>query len=335
MTMKASSVVFSDVYKVYQPAPRWLQLMVRTPIRKPVRALHGVSFEVSPGEICAVVGPNGAGKTTLFRILVGLTTPTRGYAKVLGFDAVSQSLQIRRRLGWLPTDDASLLQRLSCADNLRFHGRLKGLSGRRLEIAIQEALDLVGLRDVARTVVFTLSSGMKARLRLARAIMHKPQVLVLDEPTAAVDPVGAYGLLNLIVELVRQGDLAALISSHRLDEIEALHSHVVLLNRGQLLYDGDLDDLRRRIDRPHLELIFDSEQKLTEAGSYLAQLPTVEVIRTAGNEIHLAVRRGIPLGPVLAGLGSTLPDLVELRQVKVPLRDLLAEVYGAAEGDPT
>ena len=327
-----TSVVFAEVDKVYEPAPAWLKMLVKTPIRRPIRALEGVSFDVRPGEICAVVGPNGAGKTTLFRILVGLTTPTKGYASVLGFDAVNQSLQIRRRVGWLPTEDASLLQRLTCADNLRFHGRLKGLSGRGLESAIHEALEVVGLRDIAQTAVLTLSSGMKARLRLARAIMHKPRVLVLDEPTATVDPVGAFALLNLIVDIVRQGDLAALISSHRLDEIEALHSHVVLLNRGKLLYDGDLDDLRRDIDRPRLELIFGSRQGLTGASTYLAALPSVEIIKTIDNEIHLSVHRGAPVGPILAGLGNGLPDLLEIRQVKVPLRELLAEIYGAAEG---
>ena len=326
------SVVFADVDKVYEPAPAWLKMLVKTPIRRPIRALQGVSFEVSPGEICAVVGPNGAGKTTLFRILVGLTTPTKGHATVLGFDAVNQSLQIRRRVGWLPTEDASLLQRLTCADNLRFNGRLKGLSGRSLEIAIHDALEIVGLRDLAQTAVLTLSSGMKARLRLARAIMHKPDVLVLDEPTATVDPVGAYVLLNLIVDIVRQGDLAALISSHRLDEIEALHSHVVLLNRGHLLYDGDLDDLRRTIDRPHLELVFGTQQKVSDARTYLENIPSIEVIKTIGSDIHVAVRGGVPVGPVLAGLGTTLPDLLEIRQVKVPLRDLLAEIYGAADG---
>ncbi|MEX2624538.1 MAG: ABC transporter ATP-binding protein [Acidimicrobiia bacterium] len=308
--------------------------MIKSPIRKPVQALQAVSFEVGPGEICAVVGPNGAGKTTLFRILVGLTTPTSGFASVLGYDAVTQSVQIRRRLGWLPTDDASLLQRLSCGDNLRFHGRLKGLLGRELETAVQDALEVVGLREVARTAVLTLSSGMKARLRLARAIMHKPQVLILDEPTAAVDPVGAHGLLNLIVDIVRQGDLAALISSHRLDEIEALHSHVVLLNKGTLLFDGDLDDLRRDIDRPHLELAFGSQQGFLDARTHLAELEGVEVIRTIDNEIHVAVRRGVSLGPVLLRLENTLEDLLELRQVKVPLRDLLAEIYGTVKRDP-
>jgi ABC-2 type transport system ATP-binding protein len=173
---------------------------------------------------------------------------------------------------------------------------------------------------------------MKARLRLARAIMHKPSVLVLDEPTATVDPVGAYSLLNLIVDIVHRGDLAALISSHRLDEIEALHSHVVLMNRGHLLYDGDLDDLRRDIDRPRLELAFGTEQNRHQATVYLGSLPSVEILRTTTNEIHVAVRRGVPLGPVLAGLGQTLPDLLEIRQVNVPLRELLAEIYGAAGG---
>lgn len=327
--MTESSVVFSHVSKVYEPSPTWLKLLIRSPIRHPVQALNDVSFAVEPGQICAVVGPNGAGKTTLFRILVGLTTPTAGRATVFGLDAVSDSLAIRRRLGWMPTEETSLILRLSCYENLRFHGRLKGLAGRRLQRAIDRALDIVGLSQVARSAVVTLSAGMRARLRLARAILHEPQLLILDEPTAAVDPVGSYDLLNLIVEMVRDRQLAALISSHRLDEIEALHSHVVLLNRGGVLFDGDLDELRRRLDRPHLEITTRSLESGRAIASLLGATGLAEILQSGDGKLRLAVPHDVAVGDVLVAIAGSLAEVVHLDQVKVPLRELLAEIYGA------
>ncbi len=324
-----ASVVFSSVSKTYLPSPTWLKLLVRSPIRFPVRALDNVSFEVGPGEICAVVGPNGAGKTTLFRILVGLTTPTVGSARVFGLDAVTDSLAIRRQLGWMPTEGGSLVLRLSCDENLRFHGRLKGLAGRRLERAIDRALDIVGLSKVADSAVVSLSAGMRARLQLARAIMHEPQVLILDEPTAAVDPVGSYDLLNLIVEMVKDHKLAALISSHRLDEIEALHDHVVLMNRGRLLFDGDLDDLRSRLDRPHLEMTLRSPQAGKAISTMLEARGMAEILESSSDKLRLAIHRDVAVGEVLAAIDGSLPEVLHITDVKVPLRELLAEIYGA------
>lgn len=327
--MSAASVAFSHVGKIYQPSPRWLRFLVRTPIKSPVLALEDVSFEVGPGEVCAVVGPNGAGKTTLFRILVGLATPTSGSARVLGYDALHESLAIRRRLGWMPTEDGSLVLRLSCAENLRFHGRLKGLHGRSLQMAIDQSLELVGLRHVAQSAVFTLSAGMKARLQLARAIMHRPEVLILDEPTAAVDPVGSFELLNLIGEIVQDLNVAALISSHRLDEIEVLHSHVVLLNRGRLLFDGDLDDLRTRIDRPHMEMTLTSADASSRVAEMLRNLGYAEVFEVSDRQIRFAINRGQTLGVILEKLDGLLTEIEAASAVRLPLRDLLVEVYGA------
>jgi ABC-2 type transport system ATP-binding protein len=309
-------------------------MLVRTPIKSPIRALDGVSFDVGPGEVCAVVGPNGAGKTTLFRILVGLTTPTFGEAHVMGFNAVDESLAIRRRLGWMPAEDGSLVFRLSCAENLRFHGRLKGLSGRRLQRAIDRSLDWVSLSAVADSAVLTLSAGMKARLQLARAMMHDPSVLVLDEPTSAVDPVGAYELLNLIVDIVEDRKVAAVISSHRLDEIEALHSHVVLLNRGKVVFDGDLDHLRQRIDRPHLELTLNSESAADAVSRMLlSRMDLVSRLEREGSTVRMVVQEGQDVGAVLASLDGSLAQIVKVATVQVPLRQLLAEVYGSVVGE--
>lgn len=329
-----SGVRVKDVTKVYQPSPGWMKMMARSYIKNDVIALDHISFEVQPGEICAVVGPNGAGKTTTFRILVGLTTPTTGTATVMGLDCDRESRLVRHTIGWMPAEDRSLVMRLSCAENLHFHGRLQGLRGEELNERIIEALGLVGLAHVAESSVFALSAGMKARLQLARALLTRPSVLILDEPTGSVDPVASHELLNLIISLVEDHELAALISSHRLEEIEALHSHAILLDKGQIRFDGDLDTLRKTLDRPTLELTFSEPTTAAEVKSHLAKLALGDVVDDAGTTIQLVMEQGVTAGAVLTQLNSHLSDLVTVSERQTPLRDLLAQMYRREDEGP-
>ena len=164
-------IVLSGLTKVYEPTPKWLRVMARSHITEPVRALDGVDLVVRAGEICAIVGPNGAGKTTLFRILVGLTTSTTGSGTVLGLDVDRDSEQVRQVVGWMPAEDRSLLMRATCKENLELHGRLQGMSARSLRNRIAEVLVAVNLVPQRDVMVASLSAGMKARLRLARAML--------------------------------------------------------------------------------------------------------------------------------------------------------------------
>ena len=325
------SIEVREVSKVFVPAPRWLRMMVKSPIKTDIQALRSVSLAVEPGEVCALVGPNGAGKTTLFRILVGVTTPTTGSASVLGHDVVTDSLAIRRQVGWMPTSDQSLFQRHTCSDNLRFHGRLHGLAGSELEMAVGEILEMVGISGAADNAVISLSAGMKARLLLARSLLHKPQILILDEPTASVDPVASLGIINLVMEIVRERGLAAIISSHRLDEIEALHSRVLLLHRGEVVHDGDLDDLRAELNRPQLEFTFSSEESAASAARVLEASAAVDGVEVGGSDVHVVPVPGSSTGAILKQLDGRLDDLVSARETIVPLRDVLADVYGVSD----
>jgi len=329
---RTASISVTQVGKIFYPAPTWLRFLVKSPITSEIHALRSVSLNVEPGEVCALVGPNGAGKTTLFRILVGLTTPTSGTAHVLGHDVVTESLAIRRMIGWMPTSSQSLFGRHSCIENLRFHGRLRGRSGSGLDKSIDEVLEMVGLADAKNNAVLSLSAGMLARLQLARALLHNPRLLILDEPTASVDPVAAYGIINLILEIIRERRLAAFVSSHRLDEIEALHSHVLLLHRGEILFDGDLDHLRERLSRPRIELVFTSGREAERAAATLTDAPFVESTQaTGGPALRIETRHGTPVGEIYRHLGSHLDQLVQTTEIKVPLREMLAEVYGIDE----
>jgi ABC-2 type transport system ATP-binding protein len=327
----AASVQVKDLSKVYQPSPGWMKLLVRTNIKQEVTALDGVSFEVGPGEICAVVGPNGAGKTTTFRILIGLTTSSGGEARVMGYDCNHESVSVRRIVGWMPAEDRSLIMRLSCAENLYFHGQLQGLKGEDLKERIRLALARVGLAHAAESTVFALSAGMRARLQLARALLHDPRVLILDEPTGSVDPVASHELLNLIIEIVETQGLAAMISSHRLEEIEALHSHAILLDRGQIRYDGDLDMLRKQLDRPSVEIEFTSPDAAQRAAKEIENPGLGEAVHLEGAKVNCILAQGVNVGQVLTVLSPLAADVTHITEVETPLRDLLAEMYRRGE----
>ena len=317
-------VVVEHVSKVYVPSPPWMRLLLRSSIRKPVVALEDFTLDVRPGQILAVVGPNGAGKSTLFRVLTGLTTPTSGRAFVCGLDVTQKSHEVRRLIGFAPADEKTLLLRNTCRENLVFHGQLQGIPKRKLMRRVNETLDFVGLGPAADRVGIALSTGMKARLQLARALLHRPQVLILDEPTSTVDPIAAYELLELIKRVVKEQGAAALISSHRLEEIEALHDDVVLLDEGLVKYRGDLDTLRELWEQPRLEITFHAEAECLAASRYLQRMPDVEVVGVEGTTLTLATAIG--LGSLFAQANGELSGVQSVQDVKLPLRELLAKI---------
>jgi ABC-2 type transport system ATP-binding protein len=241
----AVAINVEGLSKVYEPTPPWMRLLVRSASLVPVTALDDVTFSLAAGEICAVIGPNGAGKSTLFRILTGLTTPSAGTARVLGMDPVTDAHRIRRQVGFMPAEDRTLFLRHTCRENLRFHGRLQGIDESTLKQRIDDVLDLVGLGEAKDRTGFALSSGMRSRLMLARALVHEPKVLILDEPTGAVDPIGAHEFLELIIKITVERGTATLISSHRLEEIDALRDNVLLLDRGRVVMSGHLEEFQR------------------------------------------------------------------------------------------
>ena len=329
-TTGADDVIqLSGLTKLYEPTPQWMRVFARSHMTEPVRALDGVDLVVRAGEICAIVGPNGAGKTTMFRILVGLTTATGGRATVLGFDAGRDSEQVRQVVGWMPSEDRSLLMRATARENLQLHGRLQGMPRREMAERIPYVLETVNLTAQTESVVAGLSAGMRARLRLARALLPGPRALILDEPTGAVDPIAAHGLLTLITDLVKQERLAVLISSHRLEEIEALQSQALLLDKGRVKYSGDLDSLRREWERPELEFVVgDSVIAHELADNLIAQGLHVSV---DGVTVRCRPNGAEPVGAVLSRLGHLTAAVRHVRETPMPLRDLIAQVYQRGE----
>lgn len=197
--------------------------------------LRGVSFEVFPGDIFGYLGPNGAGKTTTIRVLLGLLPPDAGEILLFGRPAGRDN---RRRIGFVLETDG-LVDGLSAQENLLLFARLYGVKGTRLG----ELLELVGLVQRQRERVGKFSRGMRQRLALARALLHDPELLVLDEPTAGLDPTGQMEFRELLRELSRGGK-TVFVSSHNLDEVERLCNRIALIHRGEIKLQGKMADLR-------------------------------------------------------------------------------------------
>jgi ABC-2 type transport system ATP-binding protein len=201
-------------------------------------AVDRVSFRMNAGEVVGYLGPNGSGKTTTIRMLLGLLLPSEGSARVLGFDIVTQSEQIRARVGYM-SQKFALYHDLTASENLAFYA---GVYGVRDPGRIQEVLELTGLVDHQRKRVSNLSTGWRQRLALATAIVHRPQLLFLDEPTSGVDPGARRGFWDLIYRLVEEG-VTALVTTHYMDEAEYC-SRVGIMRSGKLLAFGSPTELK-------------------------------------------------------------------------------------------
>lgn len=208
-----------------------------------VRALDGVNLRVPGGVLFGLFGPSGSGKTTLISILIGLQLPTSGAAKVLGFDCLKESLEIRKRVGVLP-ENYGFYEWMTARENLEYLGRLDGIPARELKVRVSDVLELVGLREWANTKVKGFPRGMTQRLALAQALLKDPELLLLDEPTLGLDPQASAMFKRLVEEPVRSGR-TVLISTHLLHELGYICSHAALMRKGRVLAQGSLEELSK------------------------------------------------------------------------------------------
>ena len=207
--------------------------------RERLVAVRDLSLEVREGEVYGLLGPNGSGKSTTLKMLLGLVTPTSGTAEVFGHD--SRAFAARSDVGFLP-ENPYFYKFLTGAETLRFYGKLCGLSGAKLNARVEELLALVGLADARNRRVGSYSKGMLQRIGLAQAIIQDPRLVVLDEPTAGVDPVGSRQIRDLILALKARG-MTVLLTSHLLEQVQEVCDRVGIMARGRLVREGDLDQL--------------------------------------------------------------------------------------------
>ncbi len=209
-------------------------------------AVDAVDFEVYKGEIFGFLGPNGSGKTTTIRMLLGLIPPSGGLVEVLGSDATTAGLDLRRRIGYM-SQRFSLYNDLTVSQNLNFYGRAYGLDNKTLNSRIKEALDMSGLVGRERNLTRDLAGGWRQRLALSAAILHRPEILFLDEPTAGVDPVSRRAFWDLLYNLVRDG-VTVFVTTHYMDEAEHCH-RLAFIQRGKIIAYGAPDEIKRDMMR--------------------------------------------------------------------------------------
>jgi ABC-2 type transport system ATP-binding protein len=233
-------------------------------------AVSDVSFSVQQGEIVGFLGPNGAGKTTAMRVLTGFLPPTAGTARVAGFDVVTQSLAARARIGYLP-ESAALYPEMRVDEYLAYRARLEGVAGPEVKRRVAEAVESCLLQEVAHRKVDNLSKGFRQRTALAGALVHRPPVLVLDEPTVGLDPVQIIRIRETIRSLGKER--AVLLSTHILSEVDAVCDRVLIIDRGRIVAEGTAAELRSRMaGSPIVRVSFSGSVDAREA---LASLPGV------------------------------------------------------------
>jgi len=210
-------------------------------------AVDSLDLTIRRGEVFGLLGPNGAGKTTTVLMLLGLTEPTRGVVRVVGLDPTREPLAVKRQVGYLP-DNVGFYGGMTGRENLRYTARLNGIARRAADARIDELLAEVRLEDAADKKAETYSRGMRQRLGIADALVKSPTVLILDEPTIAIDPAGVEELLSLLRRLVREHNLTVLLSSHILGQVQSLCDRVGFYSAGKLVASGSLEELMAGTD---------------------------------------------------------------------------------------
>jgi len=270
-------------------------------------AVDELELDVRAGEIYGLLGPNGAGKTTTVLMLRGLSEPTSGEVRVLGLDPTRDPRAVKRQVGYLP-DNAGFYGSLTGRQNLRYTARLNGLTGRAAETRIGDVLDEVGLTDRADDRVEAYSRGMRQRLGIADALVKSPRVLILDEPTTAIDPIGVTEILELIRRLARDEGLAILLASHLLDQVQAVCRRVGIFDRGRLVGEGTVGELATEFGdgTNGIELGVDAFGSSFDGdiGALLAAVPGVAVVESLESD-----------GRGLGGWSLTLADAADPRVV--------------------
>jgi ABC-2 type transport system ATP-binding protein len=227
------------------------------------KALDGVAFEVHQGEIFALLGPNGGGKTTLFKILSTALSPSSGTAQVIGFDIRTQANDVRRQIG-IVFQNPSLDKKLTVLENLRYHGQLYGLRGNALKDRVDEMMARLMIADRAGNLVETLSGGLARRVELAKGLLHRPKVLILDEPSVGLDPGARRDLWMYLQQLREKEGVTILVTTHLIDEGDR-SDHVLILNQGKIMAFGTPDSLKQEIGGDVISITSKDADRLSAA----------------------------------------------------------------------
>ena len=285
------------------------------------RAVDNLYLTVGKGEVFGLLGPNGAGKTTTVLMLLGLTEPTEGFAWIDGHDCIREPIAVKRIVGYLP-DNVGFYNDLTGRENLRFTGRLNGLSGDFLEQRIEELLERVGMTEAADKKAGTYSRGMKQRLGIADVLMKDPKVIIMDEPTLGIDPQGMRELLELIRQLAEEDKRTIMISSHQLQQIQQVCDRVGSFVKGKLIACGPIETLGQQLEKEgHFVTEIQAEPMDERLPQLLESIETVKAVNREGQSLIIDStedirkemgRRLVEQGYALLGLKQKGGELDEI-----------------------
>jgi ABC-2 type transport system ATP-binding protein len=289
-------------------------------------AVKGISFEVEKGEIVGFLGPNGAGKSTTMKILTGFLPPTTGRASIAGFDVFDDSLEARRHLGYLP-ENTPLYPEMKVGEYLRYRAALKGVASSKVRERVGDVLELCQVKDREKQLIGSLSKGYRQRVGLADALVHDPDLLILDEPTIGLDPNQIRTVRELIKNLAEKRTV--LISTHILPEVEMMCSRVVVIHRGQIRATDTAENLRKN-HRAVGELILEAKAG-ADAIEVLKSIPSVKDVAAVQDgewtTFTLRLDANAEPGQELMRLANERKwDVRELHQKRATLEDVFAEL---------
>jgi len=288
-----------------------------------VVALDGATFSARPGRIVGFLGPNGAGKTTAMRCIFGLARPDRGEVRWKGA-AINRTTRLR--FGYMP-EQRGLYPRMRVGEQLGYFGQQHGLSGKQAEAAGRRWLERLGLADREKSKLEELSHGNQQRIQLATALVHDPELVVLDEPFSGLDPLGTATMTEVVREEAAKG-VGVVFSSHQLDLVEDVCEDVVIIARGRIVAEGPIDELKASSGRRHLDI----EVAGTD-GAWIGALPQVQVLEHSGGRMRLLVDDSVPLDELLTAARSA-GELRKFSYQPPRLSELFMEAVAEPETEP-
>ncbi len=289
-----------------------------------INAIHNLNFSVKKGEIIGFLGPNGAGKTTTMKIITGFMAPTSGSVKIAGFDVFENPIEVKKRIGYLP-ETPPLYSDMLVKDYLRYVAQIKGLPSSQIEPGVARAIEKANLGQVQKRLIGNLSKGFRQRVGVAQALVHNPDVLILDEPTVGLDPKQVIEIRNLIKEL--SGDHTVVLSTHVLPEVTATCQRIIIINKGEIAAEDTFEGLSKRMTSTRRFYV-----KIRRTGDFEAQVKKIVGVKgirpgTAGNSYEVELDKNDDSNEMLAeAIVKSGAGLMEFRSIDVSLEDIFLKL---------
>lgn len=298
---------------------------------KGVKAVNGINFEVKEGEVFGLLGPNGAGKSTIISIISTLLKPTEGDINYRGESIIDKPKAIQQKLGVVPQDIA-LYPSLSGYENLKFWGHAYGLRGKELKERIEEISGIIGINDRLKDKIENYSGGMKRRINIGAALLHKPELLIMDEPTVGIDPQSRNHILDTVLELNKKG-MTIIYTSHYMEEVEYICTKVSIMDKGEIIASGSQEELLKIVKgQKKINLKFDKvTESLVERVKTIGYVDTVDV---QGEELVLTTKNGDDIfKDLIAKVSETKSSILSVDIKKPNLEAVFLHLTGRALRD--